>query len=31
VAGRAGDLVEPEQEGLLQGAVNKVKGVLGKS
>lgn len=31
VAGRAGDLVEPEHEGLIQGAVNKVKGVMGKS
>jgi CRP-like cAMP-binding protein len=31
VAGRAGDLVEPEQDGLLQGAVNKVKGLINKS
>ena len=31
VAGRAGDLVPPEHGGLIQGAVEKVKGVLKKS
>lgn len=31
VAGRAGDLVTPEPQGLFRGAVEKVKGVFGKA